>query len=242
MRNWIIGAAALLAVATPGVASAASGYAGVVYNNVDVNHGGNDDAWGAQGSVAFQGSSSIGFEVDASAIDSDAADTVSRLAGHVFTRNESYLFGGFAAVDHSDNDTAWSAGLEANKYFERWTLAGAVGYENDDDVNASAWGANLQGRFFATDNFRLDAHAGYARVDYDGPGNDNVTDLGVGGEYQFGSAPISLAAAYDHADLDHGDDANVWTVAVRYNWGGTLRDRDRTGASQADLVQLAGVL
>ncbi len=76
MRNWIIGAAAILAVAVPGVAAAQTGYVGAVYNNIDIDGAADDsDAWGVEGAVAFAGSGSIVFEVDASIVDPDEGDT-----------------------------------------------------------------------------------------------------------------------------------------------------------------------
>ncbi len=76
MRTWIIGAAALLAAAAaPGVASAASGYVGLNYSNTDVNHGGSNNTWGADGSVVFSGSSQISFELDGAISDGDHTDT-----------------------------------------------------------------------------------------------------------------------------------------------------------------------
>ena len=90
MRTWIIGAAALLAAAAaPGVASAASGYVGLNYSNTDVDNGGNNSAWGADGAVVFSGSSQISFELDGSIVDGDNTDTVTSAAAHVFTRNDS---------------------------------------------------------------------------------------------------------------------------------------------------------
>ena len=115
MRTWIIGAAALLAAAAaPGVASAASGYVGLNYSNTDVDNGGNNNAWGADGAVVFSGSSQISFELDGSIVDGDNTDTVTSAAAHVFTRNDSYLFGGFVGASHADDSTTWSVGLEAN--------------------------------------------------------------------------------------------------------------------------------
>lgn len=56
------------------------------------------------------------------------------------------MFGGFVGVSTADSSAIWSAGLEANKYFENWTRAGAIGYANDDDANADGWGVNVQAR------------------------------------------------------------------------------------------------
>jgi len=242
MRTWIIGAAALLAAAAaPGMASAASGYVGLNYSNTDVDNGGNNNAWGADGAVVFSGSSQISFELDGSIVDGDNTDTVTSAAAHVFTRNDSYLFGGFVGASHANSSTTWSVGLEANKYFEAWTLAGAVGYANNNDADVSGWGANVQARVFPTENFRLQANVGYASVDFN-PGNDTAWTAGVGAEYQFSAWPISVGANYNHVEFNDADiSANVWSVTLRYNWGGTLRERDRNGASQADLVNFGTV-
>ena len=75
MRNWILGAAALLAVAGPGVAAAQTGYVGVNYGNADAGAGNYEDFYGLEGAVAFAGSGSISFEVDAAINDDDNKDT-----------------------------------------------------------------------------------------------------------------------------------------------------------------------
>jgi hypothetical protein len=240
MRNWIIGAAAVLAMAAPSVASAqATGYVGAIYANSDTDGADDSDAWGAEGAVAFAGSGSIVFEIDASVIEPDEGDTASAIAGHVYARNDSHLFGGFVGISNAEDSDTWFAGLEANKYFDNWTLAGAVVYANNDDASADGWGVNVEGRVFLSDNFRLNANAGWATIDSDF-GDDDAMQFGVGGEYQFDMIPVSIALGYTHTDFDDADfEVDTVAVALRYNWGGTLRDRDRNGASQAGV---AGVL
>jgi hypothetical protein len=239
MRNWIIGAAALVAVVAPGVAAAQTGYVGAVYGNVDPDGGGDEDFYGLEGAVAFSGSGSIVFEVDASIFDADDTDTSYGLTGHVLMRNDSHAVGGFIGLSDSDaSDTTWYGGLEANKYFDQWTLAGAVFYGNNDDNDVDGYGINVEGRYFVQDNLRLDANIGYGQVDTGAAGDDDVTTYGVGAEYQLASFPVSFTAGYHTFDADAGD-ADVWSIGVRYNWGGqTLRDRDRSGASQASLTNL----
>jgi hypothetical protein len=241
MRNLIIGAAALLAVAVPSVAAAQTGYVGVNYGNVDAGGAaGDEDFYGLEGAVAFAGSGSIVFEVDAAVVDSDDSDAAYGLTGHVYSRNDSHLFGGFIGVADSNDSTTWVAGLEANKYFTNWTLAGALFYGNNDDLETDGYGVNVEARAFVSDNFRLNANIGYASVDSGAAGDDDATIYGVGGEYQFASFPISVTAGYNTADSDGGD-VDAWTIGLRYNWGGTLRDRDRSGASQASLVGVSSV-
>jgi hypothetical protein len=241
MRNWIIAAAAILAVATPSVASAASGYVGVLAGNADAGGpAGDEDFYGAEGSVAFAGSDSIVFELDASVTDGDDIDSAYGLTGHIYGRNENHLVGGFIGVSDSDDSTTWVAGLEANKYFAMWTLGAAIFYGNNDDLDVDGAGINVDAEVFVHDNFSLNGNIGYASVDA-GAGDDDVMSYGVGGEFQFASWPVSIVAAYNTFDFDPGD-VDVWTVGVRYNWGGmTLRDRNRNGASQARLTSVSSL-
>ncbi len=238
MRNWIIAAAALVAVVAPGVAAAQTGYVGAVYGNVDPDGAGDEDFYGIEGAVAFSGSGSIVFEVDASIVDADDSDTSYGLTGHVLMRNDSHAVGGFIGLADSENsDTTWFGGLEANKYFDQWTLAGAVFYGNNDDNDVDGYGINVEGRYFVQDNLRLDANIGYGQVDT-GVGDDDVTTYGVAAEYQLASFPVSFTAGYHTFDSDAAE-ADVWSIGIRYNFGGqTLRDRDRSGASQASLTSV----
>jgi len=242
MRNWIIGAAAILAAAVPGVASAQSGYVGAVYGNVDFDGGGDADVYGVEGAVAFAGSGSIVFELDGAITDSDDADEGYGLMGHVYSRNDRHLFGGFVGIAGNDDTDTLTVGLEAAKYFSGWTLAGAVAYGENDDFDSEGYGVNVEGRFFVQDNFRIDANLGWANIDYGGFGDDDAFSYGVGAEYQFAALPISIGAAWDHVEFDEVDtEVDAWRVGIRYNFGSaTLRDRDTSGASQADVLDSLG--
>jgi hypothetical protein len=245
MRNWIIAAAALVAVVAPGVAAAQTGYVGAVYGNADPDGPGDEDFYGLEGAVAFSGSGSIVFEVDAAITDGDDTDTAYGLTGHVLMRNDSHAVGGFIGIaDSDDADTLWFGGVEANKYFDRFTVAGALFYGQTETAagdDVEGYGLNVEGRYFVQDNFRVDANVGYASVDVDTVGDDDVMIYGVGAEYQLANFPVSFRAGYSTTDSDFGD-VDVWSIGVRYNWGGqTLRDRDRSGASQASLTNLGGV-
>mgnify|MGYP000916823384 CR=1 FL=1 len=241
MRNLLIAAAAIIAVAAPGVAAAQTGYVGAVYANTDVDGAGSADAYGIEGAIAFDTGSSLTLELDAALLDSDDSDAAGAIAAHLFSRNDRYLFGGFVALADSDDSTTWEAGVEANKYYDRWTLAGSLSYANNDDADVDGVAANVQARFFPQDNLRLQANLGYANLD--GPGGSADGWLyGVGAEYQFASVPISVGANYTRTDLDGGFEADTVGVTVRYNWGGTLFDRDRNGASQAGLSAVGSLL
>lgn len=229
-KTAFLGAAAL-ALMTATTAHAEGGYVGGVYGNVDVDTLGDADFWGIEG--AFAGSN---FEIDGALLDGDSSDTAFSLAGHLFNRDDSHLFGGFVGIADASDSTTWTAGLEGNKYFDTWTLAGAVGYASNDDVDTDGYGINAEARFFPTENFRIDAGLGWATVDAGGI-DDDVISYGLGGEFQLSAAPVSFGLNWGHSEADNTSvEADTLTAAVRFNFGGTLRDRDRTGASQANLV------
>lgn len=241
MKTWLIGVAALLAVAAPSVAAAQTGYVGAVVSNTDVDGAGDSDAYGVNGAIFFEATETVGVEVDAAVLDSDDFDTVGSLAAHVFTRNDRYLFGGFAAVATSDGDTAWQVGVEHAKYFDRATVGVSAAYGEGEDVDA--YGVNVTGDYFVTDNARVGAHVGWANVDTPGGDGDGWA-YGVSGEYQLASYPVSFGLSLTRIDSDDaGLEADVVSATVRYNFGGlTLFDRDRRGASQADRVGLGSFL
>lgn len=246
MKTMLIGAlsaVALLAVAP--AANAGSGYVGAAYTRANVDTGlGDDDAdgWALEGAYAFQ-AGTLGVQVDGGYADADGDDNEAYgITGHVNARNDSYLFGGFVGLADVGNETVWSAGLEGEKYLGNVTVAGAAGYANADDSDADVWGVDGQVRYFLQDNFRIQGSLGWAKVEA-GPLDDNAWSAGVGAEYQFSAAPVSVYGGYTHSALDDADfSSDAFTVGVRYNFGGTLKQRDRTGASLAGLSSLASAV
>jgi hypothetical protein len=52
----------------------------------------------------------------------------------------------------------------------------------------------------------------------------------VNGEFQFTGAPFSIAAGYRHFEVNDEDiSVDAFTVGGRWNWGGTLMERDKAG-------------
>ena len=225
-----LGAAAAALLAT-GTAYADSGYVGAVYANADVDGLDSSDAYGVEFAAAL-GEDSLTIEIDGAILDGDG-NTATTIGGHVYTRNESHLFGGFASfADNSEADWSYSAGVEGNLYMSNFTLAGALAYvgSNEDDVDG--YGLNAEARYFVTENFRIQGELGFADVD-----SVNGTTFGASAEYKFGSSPVSAAIGYSHSEIDDLDlEADTFTIGLRYNWGGSLLDRDRHGASQASLT------
>jgi hypothetical protein len=236
MRKLFLGAAALVALAAPGVA-AANGYVGLDYNTVDSDAGGDADAVGVSGSVVL----SPNVALDAGYADGDDASAYG-VTGHLFTNNSQYLVGGFLGVSGGDSDvgddsTAWGGGVEGQYYMNNVTLAAALGYSTNDDSDVDVWGLNGEARYFISENFRIEGGLGWFSAEADGGFEDNALSLGVGGEYQFAAAPVSIGLGYTNVQFDELDfDVDTISATVRYNFGGgSLLDRDRSGGGLAGL-------
>jgi hypothetical protein len=238
MRKLFLGAAAAMALATPGVASAANGYVGLDYVNTDTDGGDSEDNVGVSGSAVV----TPNIALDAGFIDGDDADSWGA-AGHLFMNNSSHLLGAFVGFSDSDDSTTWGGGVEGQLYMNNFTLAGAVGFSTDDDNDTDRWGVDAQARYFISENFRLQGLVGWQNVDAGGA-EDDLLRLGVGGEYLFAFAPVSVGLAYTNSQLDEADvDSDAISATVRYNFGGgSLLDRDRSGGGLAGLSGVTSAL
>jgi len=233
MKKFLLGVAAALAIAAPGVASAQSGYVDLGYSTTDV--GSSDvDAWTVGGAYAWGGNGSLGVQLDgligSHEYDSGGGDVDTyNFGGHLFTRNDSYLLGGFASIGNTDFSFAdydyYTVGLEGAYYLSRTTLNGALSYSDSDDLNADSTALDLGATHFVTDNFSFGGTVGFGEL-----ADLDFVSYGVGAEYQFAGAPISLFGGYNKTDYDSFD-TDALSVGVRWNFGGSLFERDRSGAS-----------
>jgi hypothetical protein len=244
MKAFVFGAVGALALLAAAPAYAASGYVGAAYTRAEIDTGAGDadtDVFGIEGAVAFDATTSLGIDLDAAYSDSDDSDSTTGGTAHVYGKGAGYKFGGFVGLADAD-DTVYSVGLEGQRSFGRFTLAAAAGYANADDADIDAYGVDVEGRWFAADNFRLDGKLGYANLDGPG-GDDDAISVGVGAEYQFAALPVSVRGGYSHAEFDTADvSSDAFTVGIRYNWGGSLKDRDENGPSFAGLSSLTSNL
>jgi len=132
-------------------------------------------------------------------------------------------------ANDGDNDQFTFGGV-AQKYIGNVTLSGAVTYANVDDVDADIWTVGGEVRYFVSDNFRINGGLTWATADAGGIDVDGWS-AGVGGEYQFAGTPLSITGGYTHATLDDVDfDADIFSIGLRYTFGGDLKARDRSGA------------
>jgi hypothetical protein len=238
MRTLIITTAAALGAGlfvTP-AAAAPAGYVGGSYVHQQTDPGSFEaDGWRIDGAAAFD-LAPIGLALKAGVSDDDqtGSDTTFDIGAHAFSHFAPGKLGAF--VDYADdgnNNNAWAFGGEGQFGVGPATLAASAGWENfDGGVYDDAWGVGGEVRVFPTDNLRLSGAVGYADLNGVASIADNkVWTLGVGGEWKPESLPVSFVADYAHSDFDRFNvDADTFRIGARFNFGGSLKDRNDSGA------------
>jgi hypothetical protein len=250
MKTQLFAAAAILAVAVSAPAFAqtvGSVGAAINYSNIDTRLGSADGtSANFDGSVALPAAANwtLTLNGDVNVSDNDLSDqTVAQGAAHLTTTINDWRVGGFTALSRPANDTVWGVGAEASKYLDKVTLTGLVAYGQSNDLDVDLYSARGEARYFVTDDFRLNAGLGYAKLD--GGANDaDLWDVNVGGEYKFANSGWSTFGKYTHAESKDLADLKADTVNVgfRYTFGGSLKTRDHSGADLVDASTLFGAL
>jgi len=249
MKTQLFAAAAVLALAVSAPAFAqniGSVGAAVNYTDLDTDFGGADGtSVKVDGNVAIPtGAWTVTLNGNVSVNDNDISDeTVASTAVHLTTKvGETVRVGGFAALSRPSNDTLWAVGAEASKYFTNVTLNGLVAYGQSNDLDADLYAARGEARYFVSDDFRLDAGAGYTKIDADAANEAEIWDVNLGGEYKFANSGWSTFGKYTHAEADDLADlkSDAVKVGFRYTFGGSLKARDAAGADLIDADTLFG--
>jgi len=249
MKTQLFAAAAVLALAVSAPALAqnvGSVGAAVNYTDLDTDFGGAEGSSAkVDGSVAIPtGAWTVTLNADVSVSDNDLSDeTVASTAAHLTTKvGETVRLGGFAALSRPSNDTLWAVGAEASKYFTNVTLNGLVAYGQSNDLDADLYAVRGEARYFVSDDFRLDAGAGYSKLDGDAGLDADVWNIDLGGEYKFANSGWSTFGKYTHTEAEDLADlkADAVKVGFRYTFGGSLKARDAAGADLIDAGTLFG--
>lgn len=169
------------------------------------------------------------------------------IAGHLYFRNDQMLFGilaqrrTFDATNFYEDDTGDTPlpipidqrffGVEAQGYFGAVTLYGQAGFQRLNLMSNKGDGefATLELRYFANDDWRIDATAGYQNVV-----DEDAWSASLGTEYRLTSTPLSVYATYDHIDQSNftGLKTDRLMLGVKLNLGkDTLKQRDRQGVT-----------
>jgi hypothetical protein len=148
--------------------------------------------------------------------------------------------GGFVATSDFENDSAWTGGFRAQRYFAKATLTGVVAYTDVSGVEI--WTVGGDAAFYVTPRLRLNAGITYDSVD---EADVDAWTYSVGAEYDIGATPFSVTAGYTRSDLGDFDlEVESFNVGLRYSFGGDQQSRDRAGAgsSEVGIGSLLGVL
>ncbi|MBX3430575.1 MAG: porin [Hyphomonadaceae bacterium] len=226
---------ALAFAATPALAQ--TGHVGLSYSSDDDV---DTDVWAVEGASAFAFSDHIGAQVDGNIGSYDFGGDSElgwRFNGHLFFGSDAWRVGGLFGTSTIDvggikpKATHW--GVEGQYNFGQFVLgASAIWGDADGIVSPSLDYDNvdLNGDFYVTDNFVIGASYGFGSVD-NGFSSEDTTNYSIDAEYQFGSAPFSVQASWQHWEFNDisAIQSDGFTIGGRWNFGGTLRERDSAG-------------
>lgn len=232
MKSLLLLTSAVAAlVAAPALAQEGPvGSVGVTYGDSELELGGlsaDSDAWAVDGVVAMPAFGEWTVTLAGAVADSDDDTTASGNVHLTTLVGSDMRIGGFVGAADVADETALTAGFEAQKYLANATLTGVVAYTTADDVDLDVWSVGGDAAFYVTDALRL--NAGVSWMTIDDADVDGFT-YGVGAEYQIANTPFSATAGYSHSDIEDLD-VDTWTVGLRYSFGGGLQARDRAGAA-----------
>jgi opacity protein-like surface antigen len=257
-------ATALAAIALPGVAFAqASAYGslglGIVSNSSYDDDAVNGPTVNGLASAAYSFTPELGVQGDVmlnydrikqtDGLAATISTTMLDGALHGYYRTDNFLVGGIVQLGRSsiqinDNDPHTEdrryAGLEGQLYLDNFTLYGQAGVKDLDNgyVTFTGYFGKLEGRYFLTPDFRIEAHVGVGTLNDDNFDDWTTTtvNLGVGAEYKFDDMPFSLFAQYDYYRGELRDDVigerQRAMVGIRFQIeDDSLMARDRSGPS-----------
>lgn len=240
MRKHLFGVTLALALIAPGLALAQSGHVEAAYGNLTYDFGFGDfdiDAASIGGQAAFDTGGPVGIQLDGrySNWGGDADDLdIWGIGAHAFTRNDAWLLGGYLGYDEIDdfNTETWTGAVEGQLYMPRSTVSAVLSHSLWDGPDYAITILEGEYRYFLSDNFSVHGGLGVGQGDI-GSSDPDILSGEVGAELQFAAAPISVFGFYRHDELDFGTgdlEVDALSIGLRYNWGGTLMDRNRSGA------------
>lgn len=240
MKKILMGAAAVLAVAAPGVAHAdTTGFVGLGYTALDDDDDGDkEDLVILDGAVASNigGAWNVQFDAHHGYFDHGSHDDAfTNASAHLFARSSGWAAGGFAGLGTRGSDNIWLAGLEGQLYFSNVTLGGAWTFS--DMTNGSGDTEftllDLDAAFFLTPNTSIGGGAGWYDDEWEGEDGYYVA---LNAEHQFAGSPFSIGGGYFMYDSDYsgggGHEIDGFSIFGRMNFGtADLQTRSREGAS-----------
>ena len=243
MKKTLLGAAAAFAIAAPVSAHAdVTGHLDLSYQaaNIDWGGGGDSDvnAWTLGGAMIMPLHDGWNLQLDANHENynwdsSDYDNAATNVTLHGVYRTDNYGIGGYAGFGSIWSQTIYMFGGEGQYYLPNATLGGAISYgAMSDGYDYKAWDARVNGSYFFTPNFAVNATASYTWWDdYD----LDVTGFGIGAEYRFENCPFSIGGNYLRERWEYSSsdaDVDIFKISLTYHFGAdTLQAQSQHGAS-----------
>lgn len=231
MRKIALGAAAI-ALLAPGLAQAdTNAIVGIDYNRVDFPFQ-DADVYGLSGAFNHD-ISDWNFQMDGyagRASEGFCCISTNYAAAHLGVRNDTYSAAGFVALQSFSSLSGINLGIEGQMFFPQAMLEGSLSYTDWSDFDLSATNVQIDGAWYFTPDFSVNALLGYVSAD-EGGSTGNFTAYGLSGEYRFSNCPTSISLGWRRLEGE-GDHSDTWSVGVTFDFGtGTLQDRTTKGPS-----------
>lgn len=244
MRLQFTTAALVAGFLAAGAAQAQTvGHVGASYERMHFDSVGGGNIGKVDGAFGFK-SEMVGALVDAEATHYFGGGGFTSYGGsvHLNLHGDAGLIGGFGGVYNAHRETLWMAGVEGQLNLGQVQLYAQGGYGRMDSFgNTDLYGGRIEARYYATDNLKLQASGGYSSTENLGGGRLQFFNAGAEAEFQPNGAPLSVLAAYEYGKIRHTPvTSHTFRLGVRYNFGGTLRERDQAGGSVAPASRLFG--
>ena len=207
--------------------------------------------WSLRGSVASPLTKSLNaqFDVGYERIETNGAQP-STIFGtaHLFLRDPAkYAAGAFVHVGHNEiagtSAQSYIGGLEAAAFLGNFTVMAQGGIGTTSTGNNEIYSAKLEGRYYFTDDARVDAQVSHNRSDT-GLIDLQTTEVAVTGNYRSSESPVTFFGGYRHefAKASGGGasvstDAGLYFVGAKFQFGSSsLKDEERQGALWSPIV------
>ncbi len=236
MKKLVLGAAAAAALIAPAVAQAeTNAYVGIDYSRLHYGGLGDFNSYGMTGAFNHDFSNGWQIQMDGAAdrVDFGSCCIAQDYAAvHYGTRTDTYSFAGFVGLQNFVFFSGLDAGVEGQMHFGQASVGGSVSYVDFSDISVNAWNTNVDGAYYFTPNFAVNAGVAYTNVDgVFGSGHTDYWSWNVGGEYRFDNCPFSVTLGYRQSDLS-GSNVNAWTIGINLDLGtGDLQARRVHGPS-----------
>jgi len=232
--------------ASEGVGSGLLGYVGAEYSKARLDPctpSPRIETWTGEAAVSSPFMRGLGIQADIKAAHYNGPfgdDWITSPTLHLYQRNTYGSLGGFMGVSNTGDTTLYGAGIEGQVNMASATLYGTLGFGRlNDTVDSNLFAGRVEGRYFLTENLRVDASIGYLRQSAAGASSKAIVTA-LGAEYQFGAFPGSINIGYRHADAQSSNvESDTLRVGMRWSFnGGSLAERDRLGPSLGNITDI----